>query len=75
VRDAHYKLIEYNVNGKRTTQLFDLLTDPWEKNNLSDNPGSAKQVNIMRRAMLEQKQLTGDKGEFWNGIEFSNETK
>ncbi len=28
VRDERYKLIEYSVKGKRTTQLFDLQTDP-----------------------------------------------
>jgi len=37
VRDERYKLIEYNVGGTRTTQLFDLQTDPWEMNNLADN--------------------------------------
>jgi arylsulfatase A-like enzyme len=30
VRTHDAKLIEYLVNGKRTTQLFDLKSDPWE---------------------------------------------
>ncbi len=35
VRTDRWKLIEYNVGGKRTTQLFDLQNDPAETRNLS----------------------------------------
>jgi arylsulfatase A-like enzyme len=34
VRDSRFKLIEYVVAGRRTTQLFDLHNDPWEMRNL-----------------------------------------
>ena len=30
VRDNRYKLIEYDVDGSRRAQLFDLKQDPWE---------------------------------------------
>jgi arylsulfatase A-like enzyme len=36
-RDRELKLIEYCVEGKRTTQLFDLCADPWETENLADD--------------------------------------
>ena len=35
ISDGTWKLIEYHVNGKRTTQLFNLKNDPWERNDLS----------------------------------------
>ncbi len=35
IRNEQHKLIEYCVNGKRHTQLFDLLKDPQEVNNLA----------------------------------------
>jgi arylsulfatase A-like enzyme len=50
VRDERYKLIEYNVDGTRTTQLFDLQTDPWEMNNLADDPAHEHR----RAALLEE---------------------
>ena len=37
VRDERYKLIEYAVDGERTTQLFDLQDDPWETKDLSSS--------------------------------------
>jgi arylsulfatase A-like enzyme len=36
IRNDRWKLILYNVNGQRTTQLFDLKTDPWEMTNLAN---------------------------------------
>jgi arylsulfatase A-like enzyme len=49
VRTDRWKLIEYNVDGKRTTQLFDLLEDPWELRDLSATNG--KRVQEMRRML------------------------
>jgi len=71
VRDNRYKLIEYNVNGRRTTQLFDLVADPWETNNLVANPDYIKKLNDLRKIMVQQKRITGDSGSFWNEIEFN----
>jgi arylsulfatase A-like enzyme len=38
IRDEQYKLIQYNVNGEKREQLFDLKNDPWEINDLIQNP-------------------------------------
>jgi arylsulfatase A-like enzyme len=75
VRNGKYKLIEYNVEGKRNTQLFDLVADPWETINLSENKDYLILLNDLRQKMIEQKKLTKDNGSFWNGISFFNESK
>ena len=70
VRDDRYKLIEYNINGTRTTQLFDLLSDPMELKDLSSDPDFQVVKHEMRKLMLEEKHLADDQGTFWNEIEF-----
>lgn len=47
-----YKLIVYNVNGVPTTQLFNLEDDPWETQNMANDPGQAMRVARMK-AMLK----------------------
>src|SRR5690606_6432095 len=49
-----YKLIVYNVNGMPTTQLFNLKTDPWEKNNLAGDSRQAKRVARMRKLLKQE---------------------
>ena len=40
VKNRTHKLIEYAVRGReRRTQLFDLVNDPWEMDNLAGKPG------------------------------------
>jgi arylsulfatase A-like enzyme len=34
IKDYKYKLIEYKCVDLRKTQLFDIVNDPWEMNNL-----------------------------------------
>ena len=67
VRDERYKLIEYKVKDKRTTQLFDLQADPWEINNLTDNPRYAAQLKRLRKELLRWKDKLGDSSKFWQG--------
>jgi arylsulfatase A-like enzyme len=58
IRTERWKLIEYNVKGKRTTQLFDLNTDPWEMRDLSADPGQKDRVQEMRQMLrAEMKRL------------------
>lgn len=69
VSDRRYKLIEYNVKGVRTTQLFDLVNDPWERNNLADNPKYKSIKNKLREAMLQHKNEGSDQGSpFWKSF-------
>jgi arylsulfatase A-like enzyme len=47
-RDERWKLIEYLVEGVRTTQLFHLEEDPWEMNDLSSSPAHVAEVERLR---------------------------
>lgn len=69
VRDERYKLIEYLLKGKRTTQLFDLRADPWELKNLANNPNYAQQLQHLRRELLRCKHKLGDESSFWQGYQ------
>ena len=74
VQDARYKLIEYVVNGERATQLFDLVDDPWETNNLADDPACAEHVARLRKALARWRDELDDtqpgQGEaFWRGFD------
>ena len=48
VRDQDWKWIEYNVNGKRTLQLFNLAIDPLEKSNLAQLPANEARIKKMK---------------------------
>lgn len=50
-RDSRHKLIEYAVDGRRTTQLFDLQADPWETTNLAADPSHAETLARLRHAL------------------------
>lgn len=71
VRDERYKLIEYVVKGTRTTQLFDLVSDPWELDNLANSPKHAKELRRLRKELLRWKEELDDKGKFWEGYNAS----
>ena len=48
-----FKLIQYNVKGERTDQLFHVENDPHELRNLADSLEFADQLGNMDRALLE----------------------
>lgn len=60
VRKGPYKLIEYLVDGKRMTQLFDLDIDPWEMTNLYLNPEYGPLVEEMRDLLLKYQRFYAD---------------
>ncbi len=73
VRDKRYKLIEYVVQGRRVTQLFDIVQDPWEQHNLAQELGYRSIVERLRGEMLHwREELDDDQpglGEdFWQGF-------
>ncbi len=55
--DDDWKLIEYNVGGIRTTQLFNLAEDPWETRDLArESPHGARLAalrDLLRKSMKE----------------------
>ena len=69
VRVGQHKLIEYVVNGKRTTQLFDLEIDPHETTNLATRPGHSETVASLRKELERWRTELGDGQEpgnqFW----------
>jgi len=72
VRDTRWKLIEYVVNGRRTTQLFDLLDDPHELRNLAASPAHRSTVLRLRDELCRWPDERGDHQEslgrvFWDG--------
>jgi arylsulfatase A-like enzyme len=69
VQNRTYKLIEYVVDGQRTTQLFNRHDDPWELNNLADDPTHDPHVRRLRGELLRWKDDLDDWGEaFWRGM-------
>ncbi|TVR61150.1 MAG: DUF4976 domain-containing protein [Spirochaetaceae bacterium] len=66
VRDERYKLIEYVVDGVRTTQLFDLHADPDELVNLADDEKLAPVRDELSKKLREWRDVYGDTAdEFW----------
>ena len=53
-RDMRWKLIEYLVDGKRRTQLFDLDADPWETKDLSNDAAHSKEIERLRAWLLDR---------------------
>lgn len=60
VRDDQFKLIEYAVEGRRSTQLFDLLDDPHELTNLAGQPEFAETLARMRTLLATERVRLGD---------------
>jgi arylsulfatase A-like enzyme len=76
IRDASHKLIEYHVNGRRTTQLFDLAADPWENHSLADEPAVQSRLEYMRSELFHHRDQSGDLetkwgNAFWDGFYFA----
>lgn len=67
------KLIEYVVDGKRATQLFDLKSDPLEMNNLANHPEYTGILEDMRTELKQWRSEFHDTREvgdgFWNNFD------
>jgi arylsulfatase A-like enzyme len=64
VRGDRYKLIQYSVKGTRTTQLFDLQTDPAELKNLARDPKYAEHLYRLHAELLRWRDTLGDTASF-----------
>lgn len=74
VKDERFKLIEYAVHGRRTTQLFDLETDPLELHNLAADETHAGRLNALRETLFQWRDEWDDEQSewgkaFWDGVE------
>ena len=73
VKREGMKLIEYVVEGKRATQLFDLAVDPFEVNNLANDPEKADILAALRAELREWRtdfndtRVIGDR--FWGDFD------
>jgi arylsulfatase A-like enzyme len=69
VMEGRFKLIEYVVDGTRTTQLFDLVADPMEQHNLAGQRKYSKKIEDLRGKLRGWKKWD-DRGEsFWRAFE------
>ena len=64
MRDSRWKLIKYHVSGAKTVQLFDLRNDPWELNNLADDPALAGERQRLEVKLAETRKQLGDPVKF-----------
>lgn len=70
VKKDGFKLIEYNVDGVRHTQLFDLKKDPWEMVNHADNPAYQTIKKDLKQELLTLKVKYNDNfSTFWKGYD------
>jgi arylsulfatase A-like enzyme len=60
IQKDQFKLIEYCVNGRRTTQLYDLTEDPHETRNLAGDPKSSQTLNQLRTLLQEERRSLND---------------
>jgi arylsulfatase A-like enzyme len=66
VKDGQFKLIEYVTGGQHSmTQLFDLISDPWETTNLAGDPGQAETLVRLRRELARWRDAWGDPDSPW----------
>ncbi len=59
-RQGDYKLIEYNIEGERHTQLFNIKKDPFEMNNLALEDAYADKIMALRKIMYDMAEEQGD---------------
>jgi len=60
IRKGDFKLIEYTVKSQKTLQLFNLKNDPFEMNNLANNPKFTAKQNELQTLLAEQKKVYPD---------------
>jgi len=61
VRTDDWKLILYNVEGKETTQLFDMRQDAFEMRNLAADPAQSARIRELRAVLKRWMSETDDR--------------
>jgi arylsulfatase A-like enzyme len=70
VADERWKLIEYAVAGRRTTQLFDRQADPFERDNRADDPACRPHLRRLRGDLRRWRDELDDPSDaFWSAVE------
>ena len=77
LKDRQYKLIEVNADDQRHSQLFDIVNDPWEMDNLIYDPNQQERIQQMRVDLLAWAEDWDDPGsrwgeKFWPHMEFAS---
>jgi arylsulfatase A-like enzyme len=60
LRGQRFKLIEYDIEGQRHSQLFDLESDPQETTNLADDPAYTDALDDLRDRLAEAQDTAND---------------
>jgi arylsulfatase A-like enzyme len=61
IRTENWKLILYNVNGARQTQLFNVAEDPHEIRNLAGEPSQLERVGELKALLKKRLAEAGDR--------------
>jgi arylsulfatase A-like enzyme len=61
LRDERHKLIEYGVDGRRHTQLFDLRDDPAETRNLAGEEAMKPTLARLRARLIRESRRLGER--------------
>ena len=64
IRDHQYKLITYHVKEESHTQLFDLIQDPRETNDIANDPEYTDEITELDNKLHEQLRILNDT--IWN---------
>ena len=60
LRTDRWRLLLHNSGGKRVTQLFDVVDDPWETKNLAGDPAQAERVKTLTAQLQKLLAEAGD---------------
>jgi arylsulfatase A-like enzyme len=60
LRGQRFKLVEYDVDGERRSQLFDLEADPGETTDLADDPAYTDELERLRDRLADAQETADD---------------